>query len=48
VIGTACGTLLVRSDTLIVEPGPTVNQIGLEDLVLACVHRETSPESAVP
>jgi ABC-2 type transport system ATP-binding protein len=36
-------TLLVRSDTPIVEPGFTVDQIGLEDLVLAYLSQASRP-----
>ena len=36
-------TLLVRSDTPIVEPGLTVDQIGLEDLVLSYLSQANRP-----
>ncbi len=38
-------TLLVRSDTPIVEPGMAVDQIGLEDLVLAYMSQAARPVS---
>jgi ABC-2 type transport system ATP-binding protein len=39
-------TLLVRSDAPIAEPGMTVDQIGLEDLVLAYMSQATRPAPA--
>ncbi|SRR5712691_1904295 len=39
-------TLLVRSDTPIVEPGMTVDQIGLEDLVLAYLSQASRPAAS--
>ncbi|HET7018350.1 MAG TPA: ABC transporter ATP-binding protein [Streptosporangiaceae bacterium] len=39
-------TLLVRSDTPIVEPGMTVDQIGLEDLVLSYLHQARRPAAS--
>jgi ABC-2 type transport system ATP-binding protein len=39
-------TLLVRSDTPIVEPGLIVDQIGLEDLVLAYLSQASRPAAA--
>lgn len=43
-------TFLVRSDTPIAEPGLTVDQIGLEDLVLAYMSRANrpAPKAATP
>jgi len=38
-------TLLVRSDTPVVEPGFTVDQIGLEDLVLSYLSQANRPAS---
>ncbi len=39
-------TLLVRSDTPIVEPGLTVDQIGLEDLVLSYLSQASRPAAS--